>query len=109
MYTYMQVHQCACVHRSEVIYLYHSPLYFLDYIYLSVFMYTHVYAGHNEHVEDRGHLVAISPLPYHTDHAKDWTQVVAMYLYPLSHLTGMPPYFLWQGILLNLELVDSLC
>lgn len=72
-------------------------------------MYTHVYACHNEHVEDRGQLVVISPLSYHTDHAKDWTQVVTVHLYPLSHLTGMSPYFLRQGVLLNLELTDSLC
>lgn len=34
MYTYMQMHLCACVHRSEVIYLYILHFIFLDYIYL---------------------------------------------------------------------------
>lgn len=46
MYTYMQVYlcvcMCTCVQRPEVIYLCHSPLYFLDYIYLCVLMYTRV-------------------------------------------------------------------
>lgn len=41
IYAGAPVCMCTCVQRSEVIYLYHS-LYFLDYIYLSVPMYTRV-------------------------------------------------------------------